>query len=271
MWLGLRKKIEVLTNDLSDLAKILSSYLGKRHIILIGECDAVFDGRIKSKQARGERILMIKKDGSILLHNPAGTRPIQWQKPRVGKIEFTYDEQNSALLMQTYRPKTDESFFINFFRVEISLIADLVEETISLSQITGDEKDFVTQLVNQPDLIESGLSILEQEKEIPYGFIDIFAVDSKSRKAVIEVKKQNATLADAHQLHRYVNYFESINMNVRGILVASNIPERVRNFLHSYNLEGITIPWQEIFPTIKRPVNINRSKPLDNFLGELNE
>ncbi|MHA2173613.1 MAG: endonuclease NucS domain-containing protein [Candidatus Hodarchaeales archaeon] len=264
----MKEKIAVLPKSLKDLASILPNFVEKRSIFLIGKCESSFDGRIKSKQAQGERILIIKKDGSVLLHNPTGTRPVQWQKPKVGKIDFIYDQKKSALVMQSYRPKTDESFFINFFKIDLAVSANLVEDFSAFSQITGDEKDFVNQLVNQPDLIESGLSILEYEKEIPYGFIDLFAVDSKSRKTVIEVKKANATLADAHQLQRYVNYFEEINQKVRGILVASNIPERVKKYLQSNNLEGKTIPWQKIFPTLKRPTNINRSKSLDNFLGE---
>lgn len=267
----MKEKIEILPNSLRDLANVLPKQIGKRSIFIIGKCDSIFDGRIKSKQAQGERFLIIKKDGSILLHNPAGTRPIQWQKPKAGKIEFIYDAKNSTLIMQSYRPKTDESFFINFSRVDFAITANLQEDSILVSQITGDERDFVNQLVKQPDLIESGLSILEQEKEIPSGFIDLFAVDSKSRKTVIEVKKQNATLADAHQLHRYVNYFETTKITVRGILVASHIPERVKAYLHMNNLEAVVIPWQKIFPTVKRPVNTSRSKPLDNFLGDLNE
>jgi RecB family endonuclease NucS len=259
-------------SNFSILQRELSKHLERKMLVIVGTCDSIFDGRIKSTLPKGERILIIKKDGSILLHNATGTRPVQWQKSRAGKIVFTVskiEDELEVLTMESYRPKTDESFFITFSTISSVISVSMEEAPPIEAKIIGDEKDFVDQLVKQPDLIEHGLEIIEREKEISYGYIDIFARDNQNNQVVIEVKKQSATLHDAHQLQRYASFFHNSKQQIRGILVASHIPEKVNIYLQEHHLESCTIPWQDLFPTIQRPSNIIRSKTLDNFLSEI--
>ncbi|MHA1993632.1 MAG: endonuclease NucS domain-containing protein [Candidatus Hodarchaeales archaeon] len=258
--------MDILPNDLSKLVEILPSHIDKDTILLVGFCDSIFDGRIKSTLEKGERVLMIKKDGSILLHNVTGTRPVQWQKAKAGKIVFKHNVEKNILVMESYRPKTDESFFITFYDIAFAAFFHIREKLPKGGQTFGDEKDFVDQLVLHPDLIEPNLKIIEREKEIAFGFIDLFAQDSDGNYIVIEVKKQAATLTDAYQLHRYIEFFQNKGESVRGLLVANHIPKRVFTYLKTHNLDSQSIPWQEIFPTVKRPSNIIKTKQLDDFL-----
>ncbi len=141
-----------------------------------------------------------------------------------------------------------------------------IKEALESAYVIGDEKDFVDALIAQPDLIEEGVKVKEREKEIPFGYIDIFAEDKAGHEIVIEVKKQAATLADAQQLYRYIEYFQKKGKKLRGILVATHVPEKARVYLETHNLEAIIINWQELFPTLQRPTNIARTKQLDSFL-----
>ena len=72
------KNREILPTDFESLIEILSDNITKHTILVVGICDSIFDGRIKSTLPKGERILLIKKDSSILLHNATGMRPVQW-------------------------------------------------------------------------------------------------------------------------------------------------------------------------------------------------
>jgi len=254
----------ILPTDFDKLIEILPNHVEKHTIILTGLCDSLFDGRIKSTLPKGERILLIKKDSSILLHDATGMRPVQWQKQKAGKVSFTISNEKS-LVMESYRPKTDESFFIRFHNILFACVLN-IKETLESARVIGDEKDFVNALITQPDLIEQGLKVKEREKEIPFGYIDIFAEDTAGHEIVIEVKKQAATLADAQQLYRYIEYFQNQGKKLRGILVATHLPKKARMYLETHNLEAKTINWQELFPTLQRPTNIARTKPLDSFL-----
>ena len=263
-------KQEILPTEFDNLIEILPNHIEKNAILLTGLCDSIFDGRIKSTLPKGERILLIKKDSSILLHNATGMRPVQWQKQKAGKVSFKITSESSEsseklFVMESYRPKTDESFFVRFINVQFACILN-IKETLESAKVIGNEKDFVDALIAQPDLIEQGLKVKEREKEISFGFIDIFAEDKAGHEVVIEVKKQAATLADAQQLYRYIEYFQNQGKKLRGILVATHVPAKAQVYLETHNLEAIIIDWQELFPTLQRPTNIPKTQSLDSFL-----
>jgi RecB family endonuclease NucS len=252
-----------LATNPSLLKQQLDNHLRKKMIIISGYCSALFDGRIKSSLKERDRILLIKKDETILLHNSVGVKPVQWQRPGAGRINFTLID-NTFLRMETYRPKTDESFFITFSEIYHSSVFDTAEENDD-ALIIGHEKDLTDYLVQHPETIEPELRVIECEKDTDVGSIDIFAMDSGNNQIVIEVKKQAATPADVHQLKRYVNYFHDQGQIVRGILVASSFPKKVSKYLRNYGLEACVVPWQDIFPTIKRPSSVSRSRSLEEF------
>ncbi|MFX1247268.1 MAG: endonuclease NucS domain-containing protein [Promethearchaeota archaeon] len=253
-----------LSKRLPILESQLNNHLERRMILLFGNCRAHFDGRIKSLFLDGDRVLIIKKDLSILLHSSFGVKPVQWQLAGAGKVIFRM-KSNQRLQMETYRPKTDESFFITFSKVYFAVSYD-TSKADDAASIIGHEKDFVEYLVKNPDIIEQDLRIIESEKEIDFGFIDIWAMDILDTFVAIEVKKSSATLADAHQLKRYIDFFKQKGQKVRGILVATSFPKKVKKYLKSFNLEACRIMWQDIFPTIRRPSYTSMSKRLDEFL-----
>lgn len=255
--------ITVLPQDLSTLKGQLNDKLEKVMIILTGNCSAFFDGRIKSHFPDGDRVLIIKKDLSILLHGSTGVKPVQWQLAGVGKVIFNIISE-TYLQMETYRPKTDENFFITFSKVYLALSYNTLDFDEAAS-VHGHEKDFVEYLVKNPEIIEQELQVIESEKEIDFGFIDIWALDASNIPVVIEVKRTPATPADAHQLKRYVDFYQKKNEKVRGILVATSIPKKVKNYLRTFELEHCTISWQDIFPTITRPSSLSHKKRLDEF------
>ncbi|MHA1169492.1 MAG: endonuclease NucS domain-containing protein, partial [Candidatus Hodarchaeales archaeon] len=168
--------------------------------------------------------------------------------------------------METYRPKTDETFIITFSSIFSAITYDLKDVNLS-AEVTGQEKDLVDYLQNNPGKIEEGLKIIEREKEVDFGFIDLFARDCNGMNTVIEVKRQQAVLADAQQLKRYIENFAKEGQKVRGILVAASIPDKVEKYLKSFKLESREIPWQEIFPTVERPKKTPKPVKLDDFFN----
>lgn len=251
-----------LSHDVDNLTNQLNENLEKKMVLILGRCSAFFDGRIKSHYSDGDRVLIIKKDSTILVHGSSGVKPVQWQLPGAGKVSFKMIDEN--LRMETYRPKTDESFFVTFSKVYHALTFNTEGEDTASAMI-GHEKDFVDYLIKNPDVIEHGIQIIESEKEIDFGFIDIWACDSAQNLVAIEVKRSPATLADAMQVKRYVDFFQNQGQTIRGILIATKFPKKVLNYLDAYGLEPCLVHWQDIFPTLIRPSSIPTSKRLDEF------
>ena len=253
--------LEILPiSPLNSVIKRLNSTIGEKMILIAGRSTAIFDGRIKSTLAEGDRFLLIKKDLSIVLHGPLGVKPLNWQKPQAGPIEFRI--KDDSLEMFTQRSKTKEVLTITF--IDLDLIAFWYASDESELEIYGDESDFVHYLVSNPDLIEQDFQILKTEYSTDVGPVDIKGISGEG-EAIVEVKKRKATPKDAHQLKRYVEYFkEKENKRVRGILIAPDFPDKVLKYLKEHDLEIRKISWEEIFPLIKRP-----EKPrLDDFFSK---
>jgi len=258
------QKVSFLSNIPEKLVDELNKNLNSKMLVLFGNCSSLFDGRIKSTLEPSERLLVIKKDGTIILHDSTGLKPIQWQKPKAGKINFTLTPEK-FLKMETYRPKTDETFYITFHEIYMALAITTTMKSSS-AFVLGDEKDFVTYLIKHPEIIENGLRILENEFKTEVGSIDILAIDKDKKHVIIEVKKAQATPADAHQLERYVDFYsKNYHKNIRGILIANNVPSQVKKHLQKTGLEYKEIPWQQIFPTLRRPNSVKKISDLTDF------
>ena len=248
------------TDSLSSVVKRLNSAVGEKMIIIAGHCKAFFDGRIKSTLEDGDRFLVIKKDLSILMHGPTGVKPLNWQKPQAGSIHFKYKED--SLEMFTQRIKTEETLTISFHNIQFLALWHAYDATEI--EIYGDESDLVKYLVTNPELIAPGFQILKTEYYTDVGPVDIRGLGQQG-ETIVEVKKRKATPQDAHQLKRYIEFFqEKEKREVKGILIAPDFPEKVQKYLDNHGLKSKVIKWEEIFPLIKRP----KDTKLEEFFKE---
>ena len=251
----------------------IENYLGKYLLEIYGNCSAVFDGRIKSDLGLGDRLLIIKIDQTILLHELRGLKPINWQLPGVGKLEFKLiknpiinsennENFNYLLELYTFRPKTNESFTIVFEEL-YSLRAITGIENSSIN-IEGNEADMQSYLVQNPNLIEDEINIINREFSTPIGNIDLIGLDSKGKNVIIELKKGIITPADAFQIVRYKEIMLTIWNNpdkLRAMIIGSKISEKLFFYLKEHEIEFKELKWNEIFPSIPRM----KKKMLNDF------
>lgn len=74
-------KLSVLVEPTLAEAKMLieKAFVQRRTLIVAGNCKVDYVGRASSKLELGERLLIIKADGSLLVHRPTGYEPVNWQ------------------------------------------------------------------------------------------------------------------------------------------------------------------------------------------------
>jgi len=210
----------------------------KTTLIIIGDCMVEYRGRAKSFLDWGERIVMIKQDGTLLIHQPVLREPVNWQ-PSGSKNVFTIEEGN--LVLRSTHKNPPEKMQIIFRSISGIVIASLRDQAKLL--ITGMENDVVNHILLNPDCIEEGLRIKKREKPVKSGVIDLFGYDKNHVPVVIEVKRGLANINAVHQLRMYVNDIKEgrEDVMVRGILCAPRIPDMVKNLLSDYGLE-----WREV-------------------------
>ncbi|MDI6916888.1 MAG: endonuclease NucS [Thermoplasmatales archaeon] len=212
----------------------------KKLLIVIGDCLIEYRGRAKSLLDWGERIVIIKQDGAVIVHQPVMREPVNWQ-PSNTKTDFSADDKK--FIVNTYHKHPNEKMKLTFRNVQMMMVTSLKDNARIV--VSGMETDIVEKIMEKPDVIEEGLRITKREKQTKSGMIDLYGYDKKGVPVIIEVKRSLATIPAVHQLRMYVNDIKRKNMeaNIRGILCAPRISKIVKNLLEDYGLEYKEFGW----------------------------
>lgn len=228
----------------------------KTMLVVMGECMVDYQGRARSLLDWGERLIMVKQDGTVLVHQPIMREPVNWQ-PTGSMTEF--DVQDSYLVLKSRHLKpAAEKMKVTFRKVKMVAVTSLVDRASLV--IAGMETDFVNHLVKDPSIIEEGLRVKKREKPVKSGSIDLYCIDKNHVPVVIEVKRSLATMSAAQQLRMYVKDVKKDvkEAQVRGILCAPRVPDMVKELLSEYGLE-----WKEVERKVVLPDD--RQKTLKDF------
>jgi RecB family endonuclease NucS len=202
-------------------------------LLVIGRCWVKYLGRAKSRLDSGERILIIKEDGSLLVHRPVGYEPVNWQPP--GCIFHTQAKDN-VLAISAVRQKPYETIKVFFDKIQLVSTLSLVDS--GEFSLYASEEDMQKAILLKPSLLEEGFKPISYEKKVEPGFVDVYGVDENNELVVVEIKRKTAGKEAAIQLAKYIEAIKTkADREVRGILVAPNLAKDVQRVLETLGLE----------------------------------
>ena len=225
--------------SLKEAYELLKQWVNLNKVILIAaECSINYVGRASSRLTSGERIIVIKRDGALLVHRPWGYEPVNWQ-PSGSATRVSM--KKSCILLESIRRKPSERLEINMSRVLLLLLLDMRDE--GKFSMYGEEEELREVIASNPDIVERGLRVLKEEKRLGGRRVDLLCVDRKGRLVVIELKNEVAGREAVSQLKSYVKQLkrETGREDVRGILVAPKVAKGVKPLLIKSGLELRTI------------------------------
>ncbi len=228
--------------DLEEAEKLVDEYIRRDYTVqIIGLCTVNYQGRAKSKLDRGERLVLSKQDSALLVHGPENYQPKNWQ-PEVDSYSLEIKGEN--LVLEARRSNPEETVSIEFESLDMVAVYQMVDR--SELKVRGHEVDIHESLEEEPSIVEEGMTVLEREKETPAGFIDVFMKDSEDVWTVIEVKR-NPDHNSVLQLQRYIDEIEKqYSGEIRGILVAPKISEKVLKYLEERDLEFVEVEMEDV-------------------------
>jgi len=230
-----RKPVVALENPgVEKAAQFIRDAVSERKIVvLVGNCWVDYQGRASSKLEPGERIVLIKEDGSVLVHRPVGYEPVNWQP--AGCL-FQTRVIGDVLHVRAIRQKPSESVRISFDRVHLASAMSLVDK--GAFSLYASEEDMRRAILLEPSILESGLKPIAYEKKIEPGFVDVYGIDRNERLVVVEIKRKAAGRTAALQLAKYVDFVKSVaGREVRGVLAAPLLARGVQRLLATLRLE----------------------------------
>jgi hypothetical protein len=222
-----------------DALGLLETAFGDGRLVTVfGRCTVEYDGRASSSLGPGDRLIICKPDGTILVHTDEKRKPVNWQPPG---CTHRASVREGRLRIRSERSAPEERLDVDFERIE-QVSAYEVTDRSDLT-LTGSEEDLRQRILDEPALIEPGFVPVATERETAAGPVDVFGADADDRPVVVELKRRRVGPSAASQLQRYVDALdeEFPGEDVRGILVAPSVTDRAAALLEERGLEFVAL------------------------------
>jgi len=258
----LNNKLSALIEPTFEEARVLieRSLAQRRTLVVMGNCRVDYVGRANSKLELGERLLIVKSDGSLLVHRPVGYEPVNWQP--AGSV-FHVHILGDVLEVHAVRQKPKESVkvqFVKIYTVSSAMLFDVGDFVLNAS-----EEDMHRAILFRPELIEVGFKPISWEKKIEPGFVDVYGMDNVGRLVVVEVKRKVASKEAVLQLSRYIEAIKlKADRPIRGVLVAPGLGKDVQVLLVSMGLEFKELHPKQCAEILKKS---NPTSKLESFFN----
>ena len=204
--------------------------------LIVARCEVTYSGRLSAFLPESTRLLMLKDDGSVLVHADAGGyKPLNWMTPP------TVIETTDGLVVVRKRAGRSED------RLEIKLIEVLSDVSHDMGEAAALEKDGVERdlqllLADDPTHIEAGLRLVKREWPTDVGPVDLMCRDEGDRWVAVEIKRVG-TIDAVEQLSRYLDCIrvDPARAGCRGILAAQSIKPQAVALAESRELATVEV------------------------------
>ncbi len=196
--------------------------------LVVARCQVDYAGRLSAHLPMATRVLMLKADGSVLVHSDGGSyKPLNWMSPPCTLKEGTNEDGRIEWVVTS---KTDDTLRI--------LVDEILHDTShDLGVDPGLQKDGVEKhlqelLADHPATLADGLTLVRREFPTAIGPVDLMCRDAEGRSVAVEIKRRGE-IDGVLQLERYL---ELLNRDplltgkgpVRGIFAAQEIKPQAR-------------------------------------------
>ncbi len=215
-----------------DASAVRQALGSNKVIVMSASCTVSYSGRAESFLGEGDRIIIIKSDKTLLIHQPCGGVPINYMRDNTS-IKVAEDGQRLVLDCRNEK----ECMTIIISRLHFFHSQEMQDS--QKLQLVGSEKDMSVMIYNNPSLIEAGFTPLSMEEHTRFGFIDVFGYDRNNVLVVVECKRYSADHKAVEQLRRYaekVKQTKGLSV-IRGIVAAPKISPSAAELIAQFGYE----------------------------------
>jgi RecB family endonuclease NucS len=207
--------------------------------LIVARCEVRYSGRLDALLPEALRLIIIKADGSVLVHADAGGyKPLNWMTPPT-VIEESPDE----IVVRKRAGASEDRLQIRLAEV----LSDVEHEMDSPCEDTALSKDGVEAhlqelLAEQPHWCAEGLRLVRREWPTDIGPVDLMCRDAEEEWVAVEIKR----VAGIEAVEQLARYLERIRVDpalasCRGILAAQTIKPQARVLADSRGIACVEV------------------------------
>jgi endonuclease len=184
--------------------------------LLVARCEVRYTGRLNAVLPEAVRLLILKADGSVLVHDDAGGfKPLNWMT-----APTSVEDAGDTLIVR--KPKTDDALEIRLVEILSDVTHDMGES--AALQKDGVERDLQEELAAAPAALGEELTLVKREWATDVGPVDLMCRDEDGEWVAVEIKRIG-TIEAVEQLTRYLGFIreDPAKSACRGILAAQKL------------------------------------------------
>lgn len=222
--------------------------------LVFADCSVDYMGRLSAHLPRATRLLVVKNDGSVLIHSDGGSyKPLNWMSPPArlhiadrAKIDSTSlaNELDSDVceLWTVQAAKTDDRLVIRVFEKINEMSHDLGIDPGLIKD--GVEADLQRLLSDQIELLGAGYRMVRREYPTAIGPVDILAKDASGVSVAVELKR----VGDIDGVEQLTRYLELLNRDpllapVQGVFAAQRIKPQARTLAEDRGIRCVPLDY----------------------------
>src|SRR5436309_9071160 len=183
--------------------------------LIVTRCAVRYSGRLNAVLPESLRLIIIKADGSVLVHADAGGyKPLNWMTPPTA-----IDVDDDRIVVRKRAGKTEDRLEIRLVEV-LSDVAHEMGEAAALEK-DGVERDLQEAFAAAPEALGEELRLVRREWPTDIGPVDLMCRDADDGWVAVEIKRVG-TIEAVEQLCRYLERIrvDPALAGVRGVLEA---------------------------------------------------
>ena len=207
--------------------------------LIVARCEVRYSGRLNAVLPEALRLLMVKADGSFMVHaDSGGFKPSNWMT-----APTVIEEEGVPLARIVVRKRagaTEDRLEIAIAEVVSDVFHDMGEA--AALEKDGVERDLQEALAASPQFCGEGFRLVRREWPTDIGPVDLMCRDGEDAWIAVEIKRV-ATLDAVEQLTRYLERIrhDPAMASCRGILAAQAIKPQARVLAEARGLTCVEV------------------------------
>jgi RecB family endonuclease NucS len=203
--------------------------------LVIARCSVDYAGRLTAHLPLATRLLLVKADGSVLVHADGGSyKPLNWMSPPCtlaidGNVWTVTNKVGERLVITVTEVLHDHA---REFGVDPGLQKDGVEAHLQ------------ALLAGQVGVLGSGWRLVRREYPTPIGPVDLLCRDGDGITVAVEIKRRGE-IDGVEQLTRYLELLnrDPLLAPVRGVFAAQEIKPQARVIARDRGIACVTLDY----------------------------
>jgi RecB family endonuclease NucS len=215
--------------------------------LVVAKCSVDYAGRLSAHLPLATRLLLVKADGSVLVHSDSlSYKPLNWMSPpcTIAVIEPEAEQADAGVIevWKVAQAKTADLLVISIHEI-------LHDSAHELGHDPGLQKDGVEAhlqklLAEQIELLGEGTRLVRREYMTAIGPVDILATDATGGSIAVEIKRRG----DIDGVEQLTRYLELMNRNpllapVAGVFAAQEIKPQARTLAQDRGIRCLVLDY----------------------------